>query len=92
MFKSFFNFNEFMNPNGSNQSSIDKLLEEEEVSLEKLMDEQDFVSEIRYNSKLQKFMDRRRVSELLDFVIKMPEKDASHTRGHKLPFVANEVF
>lgn len=37
-------------------------------------------------------MTRKRVSQLLDFVIEMPAEDASHSRGHKLPFVANEAF
>ena len=47
---------------------------------------------MRYNSNLIKFFNQEKVSQLLDFIIKMPEEDASHDRGHKFPFMANEVF
>jgi hypothetical protein len=92
MFRAFFNFNDFMSHDAQGKSPIEKLLEAEDTTLEQLMEESDFISELRFNARLQKFMDRKQVSKLLDYVIQMPPSDATHTRGHKLPFVANEVF
>ena len=37
-------------------------------------------------------MNREKVSELLDYILKMPPEGCSHDRGHKYPFLANEVF
>jgi len=29
---------------------------------------------------------------MLKFIIEMPPEGCSHTRGHTMPFVANEIF
>jgi len=43
------------------------------------------------NKNLIKYLDRERIKQLIDLITVMPEID-EHKRGHKYPFVANEVF
>ncbi len=33
-----------------------------------------------------------KMSEMLDYIIKMPPADCSHDRGHKYPFTVSELF
>jgi len=35
---------------------------------------------------------KKRIDELLEYIVTMPEEDSSHDRGHKFPFLANQVF
>jgi len=35
---------------------------------------------------------REKVNQMLKFIIEMPPEGCSHTRGHTMPFVANEIF
>lgn len=33
-----------------------------------------------------------KMSEMLDYIIKMPPAESSHDRGHKYPFTVSELF
>lgn len=72
--------------------SIENLLKQPDCKLEDLLDDADLLQECKNGNKnLIKYLDRERVKELIDLIIEMPETD-EHNRGHKYPFVANEVF
>jgi len=43
------------------------------------------------NEKLIKFLKRDRIKQLIDYITTMPEED-DQKKGHKFPFVVNELF
>ena len=93
-----FNFGNFLSSNfwanyrSTESEKIKELLESNECSVEKLMDEADFLQELKYsNASLARYLDHDKLLQLLDYIIVMPEED-SHDRGHKYPFTAAEVF
>jgi len=56
------------------------------------LDDEDIIQEMRNgNDKLIKFLKRDRVKRLIDYITKMPESD-DHKKGHKFPFIVNELF
>ena len=72
--------------------SIERLLKEENCPIEKLLDDSDLLQECRNSNKnLQKYLDREKIKQLIDFITEMPEED-EHNRGHKYPFIASELF
>lgn len=72
--------------------SIENLLKQPECKLEELLDDGDLLQECKNGNKnLIKYLDREKVKQLIDLITVMPETD-EHNRGHKYPFVANEVF
>ena len=76
-----------------NKSNIETLLENKDCSIEILLGDNDFLTECKWgNQKIINFLDRDKVSDLLDYIINMPPVDATHDRGHKYPFIASEIF
>ena len=72
--------------------SIENLLKQEDCKLEDLLDDGDLLQECKNSNKnLIKYLDREKIKQLIDFITVMPETD-EHNRGHKYPFIANEVF
>jgi hypothetical protein len=72
--------------------SIEKLLAKDDCQLEELLDDSDLLQECKNNNKnLVKYLNREKIKELIDLITVMPETD-EHNRGHKYPFLANEVF
>ena len=91
-FSSFINSNFWAGYRGGPNEKINEVLESDSCSLEKLMNEQEFIQELKYNNKkLLDYLDHEQISKLLDYIVIMPEED-SHERGHKFPFTAAEVF
>jgi hypothetical protein len=72
--------------------SIEKLLSKSDCRIEELLDDSDLLQECKNSNKnLVKYLDREKIKQLIDFITVMPEED-EHKRGHKYPFLANEVF
>ena len=72
--------------------SIENLLKQADCPLEDLLDDEDILQEFKNSNKnLLKYLDREKIKKLIDFITVMPEED-EHDRGHKYPFVSNEVF
>lgn len=73
--------------------SIERLLEKkDQCNVDELIDDEDIIQEMRNgNEKLIKFLTRDWVKRLIDYITKMPEED-DHKKGHKFPFVVNELF
>jgi len=45
------------------------------------------------NCKLLKFsFDLQKVKKMVSYIIEMPREEDGHSRAHKFPFVASEVF
>lgn len=72
--------------------SIEKLLAKDDCQLEELLEDSDLLQECKNSNKnLIKYLNREKIRELIDLITVMPETD-EHNRGHKYPFLANEVF
>lgn len=78
--------------NQPSQSIENLLAKKDQCTIEELLDDDDIIQEMRNgNEKLLKFLKRDRVKSLIDYITKMPEED-DHKKGHKFPFVVNELF
>ncbi len=74
-------------------SSIEDLLNSDECTVEKLLEDDDVLSEFKsMNDKLIQYFDHERLSRLVEYMTVMPPEDAPHSRGHKYPFIASEIF
>jgi DNA polymerase III gamma/tau subunit len=72
--------------------SIERLLAKDGCVLEDLLDDSDLLQECKNSNKnLIKYLNREKIRELIDLITEMPEFD-EHNRGHKYPFLANEIF
>lgn len=72
--------------------SIEKLLSKDDCALSDLLNDSDLLQECKNSNKnLIKYLNREKIRELIDLITVLPEAD-EHNRGHKYPFLANEVF
>jgi serine/threonine-protein phosphatase 6 regulatory subunit 3 len=75
------------------RSSIDDLLDDEELTLDKLLEDNEVLNEVRLgNKRLVEFFSRQRVRTMLSYIIEMPTEEDSHNRAHKFPFITSEIF
>ena len=74
-------------------ASIEDLLNNKECTVEKLLDDDDCLQELKnFNEKLIKYFDHDKLKILIDYITVMPTEQDSHDRGHKYPFIAGEIF
>ncbi|XP_019453965.1 PREDICTED: serine/threonine-protein phosphatase 6 regulatory subunit 3-like isoform X2 [Lupinus angustifolius] len=78
----------------SASSPVEAILDNENFSLEELLDEDEIIQECKaLNSRLINFLrDRAQVEQLLRYVIEEPPEDAEHKRVFKFPFISCEIF
>lgn len=58
-----------------------------------MLDDDDVLSEFKNsNEKLLAFFTHDKIKDLIDLITMMPPENASHSRGHKHPFLAAEIF
>ncbi|CDW85807.1 UNKNOWN [Stylonychia lemnae] len=77
----------------SHRSNIESLLDKEDTTLETLLLDSEVLTQCKWgNQRLVSYFDHDKVAEMIDFIIKMPPEGCTHDRGHKLPFIASEIF
>ncbi len=77
---------------GQPSASIETLLAKEGCTVDDLLDDDDIIQEFRNgNEKLLNYFKRDKLKELIDFITVMPDED-DQKRGHKFPFLVNEIF
>jgi hypothetical protein len=85
-----------MKMGGSNgaRNSLETLLEKNEgVDLDQVLADAELLNECKWgNQKVIKYFNHEKLSEMLDYIIKMPPTECSHDRGHKYPFTVSELF
>ena len=60
--------------------------------LEDLLIEEDIINELQNkNGKLIKYLNKEKVKQMLDYIIKEP-KDEDHNKAYKFPFVVSKLF
>jgi hypothetical protein len=93
------NFNGFLSSNFwtnyrcQSSASIEDLLNNKDCTVDKLLDDDDCIQEFKnYNDKLIKYFDHDKLKVLIDYITVMPSEADGHSRGHKYPFIAGEIF
>ncbi|CAL0329080.1 unnamed protein product [Lupinus luteus] len=78
----------------SDSSPVEAILDNENFTLEELLDEEEIIQECKaLNSRLINFLrDRAQVEQLLRYIIEEPPEDAEHKRVFKFPFISCEIF
>lgn len=92
-FGGFLSSNFWTNYRCQSSASIEDLLNSKGCTVEKLLDDDDCLQELKnFNKKLIKFFDHDKLKVLIDYITVMPADDDGHERGHKFPFIAGEIF
>ena len=92
-FGGFLSSNFWTNYRCQSSASIEDLLNNKECSVDKLLDDDDCLQEFKnFNDKLIKYFDHDKLKVLIDYITVMPTKEDGHSRGHKYPFIAGEIF
>mmetsp|Transcript_49034 Transcript_49034/g.36108 ORF Transcript_49034/g.36108 Transcript_49034/m.36108 type:complete len:113 (+) Transcript_49034:28-366(+) len=74
-------------------TSIEEILNSADCSVERLLEDDDCLQEFKnLNEKLLGYFDHYKLMKLVDLITVMPPEDATHMRGHKMPFIASEIF
>ena len=92
MFNNFGMYN-FLNFNKN--SNIDKLLSDNDSPpiLEDLLIEEGLIDELQNkNEKLIKYLNKEKIKQMLDYIIKEPKDEEDHNKGYKFPFVCSKLF
>ncbi|KAL3518388.1 hypothetical protein ACH5RR_020977 [Cinchona calisaya] len=78
----------------SASSPVESVLDQENFTLEELLDEEEIIQECKaINHRLINFLrERTQVEQLLRYVIEEPPEDADSKRTFKFPFIACEIF
>ncbi|KAI4385495.1 hypothetical protein MLD38_003514 [Melastoma candidum] len=81
-------------PSISGSSPVEAILDQENFTLEELLDEEEIIQECKaLNSRLINFLrDRAQVEQLLRYIIDEPPEDAERSRTFKFPFISCEIF
>ncbi|CEM11598.1 unnamed protein product [Vitrella brassicaformis CCMP3155] len=73
--------------------NVDEIVEAADCTLDKLLDLDELIQEIKSNNaKVVDFLCRRdSLERLVEYIVVVPPDDADKNRGHKFPFMATEV-
>ena len=77
----------------NNNRSIEQILDKEGVTLLDILDEEDCIQELKnQNQRLLDFFDYNKCSEMIDYIVQLPQDDGDTKRCFKLPFISCELF
>ncbi|CAH1440238.1 unnamed protein product [Lactuca virosa] len=78
----------------STVSPVDTILDQENFTLEELLEEEEIIQECRaLNSRLINFLrERTQIEQLLRYIVEEAPEDAAKGRAFKYPFIACEIF
>jgi len=70
-----------------------KLKENENIPLEEILSEDTVVDEIQNKNKLlYKYLNKEKVRQMVDYIIKEPPSDTTHDIGYKFPWICSQIF
>ena len=70
-----------------------KIIENNNVPLEEILSEDTVVDELQNQNKLLiKYLNKERIKQMIDYIIKEPPNDISYDKGHKFPWVCSQLF
>ena len=73
---------------------INKKIEENyDIPLEEILSDDTIIPEIENHNKiLLKYLDKDRIKQMIDYIIKEPPNDADHNKGYKFPWICSQIF
>ena len=70
-----------------------KITENNSIPLEEILSEESLIDELQSGNKiLIKYLNKERVKQMIDYIIKEPPDDTSYDRGHKYPWICSQLF
>lgn len=82
------------NKNSANVSKAVEKIKNNTLTVEEVLDEEDFVNDLKSPSfsQLSAFLTIEKIEKLLDYILIEPAADGNHKVGHKFPYFACEIL
>jgi len=70
-----------------------KINENPNLPLEDLLSEETLIDEIESkNELLYKYLNKEKIKQMINYIIKEPPSDSSHDKGYKFPWICSQIF
>ena len=70
-----------------------KINENPNLSLEDILSEETLLDEIQSkNELLYNYLNKERIKQMINYIIKEPPSDSSYDKGHKFPWICSQIF
>ena len=70
-----------------------KINENNNIPIENILSDDTIIDEIQSQNKtLIKYLNKDRIKQMIDYIIKEPPTDADHNKGYKFPWVCSQIF
>ena len=70
-----------------------KINENPNLSLEDILSEETLLDEIESkNELLYNYLNKERIKQMINYIIKEPPSDSSYDKGHKFPWICSQIF
>ena len=70
-----------------------KISENNNISLEEILSDDTLIDEIgNHNIIILKYLNKDKIKQMIDYIIKEPPTDSSHDKGYKFPWVCSQIF
>ena len=63
------------------------------IPLEDILSDDTLIDEIQVKNKtLIKYLNKDKIKQMIDYIIKEPPSDSDHDKGYKFPWVCSQIF
>ena len=70
-----------------------KITENNSIPLEEILSEETVIEELQSGNKiLVKYLNKEKVKQMIDYIIKEPPDDTNFEKGHKYPWICSQLF
>ena len=70
-----------------------KINENKNVSLEEILSDDTIIPEIEsHNKTLLNYLNKDKIRQMIDYIIKEPPNDSDHDKGYKFPWICSQIF
>ena len=70
-----------------------KISENNNIPLEDILSDDTIIDEIQNQNKiLLKYLNKDKIKQMIDYIIKEPPSDSTHDKGYKFPWVCSQIF
>ena len=70
-----------------------KIKENNSIPIEEILSEESVIDELHMGNKiLIQYLNKERVKQMIDYIIKEPPDDTNYEKGHKFPWICSQLF
>ena len=70
-----------------------KINENKNVPLEEILSDDTIIPEIEsHNQTLLNYLNKDKIKQMIDYIIKEPPNDSDHDKGYKFPWICSQIF